>query len=247
MSFPRTVLPETLDELEENDPRARRARRDLRRVNAFMGARAILIRAMQPAADGRPRDRTLRVLELGAGDGSLMLRIAKQVAQSWPAVELTLLDRQSLIDAPTRAAYARLGWSLQTLALDVLDWCSAPAAADPSPPWNVIVTNLFLHHFTALQLPALLSAIGARCALFVACEPRRAAVPLIGSHLMGAIGASALTRHDAVLSVRAGFRAKELSAVWPNAGDEWQLQERRAGLFSHLFCARRQTAAARSA
>lgn len=246
MSFPRTVLPETLDELEENDPRAQRARRDLRRVNAFMGARSILIRAMQMALERRPRDRPLRVLELGAGDGSLMLRIARQVGSSWPAVDLTLLDRQSLIDSPTRAAYAKLGWSLQTLKVDVLEWCSAPEVSS-TPQWDVIVTNLFVHHFTAQQLPALLSGIAVRCRLFVACEPRRAVVPLIGSHLMGAIGASALTRHDAVLSVHAGFRARELSAVWPNAGDQWQLQERRAGLFSHLFCARRKAAAARSA
>ncbi|HEX4023315.1 MAG TPA: class I SAM-dependent methyltransferase [Steroidobacteraceae bacterium] len=231
---------EILDGLAENDPHARRARRDLRRVNRFMGTRSILMRAMQPAAEGH--DRTLRVLELGAGDGSLMLRIAQRMAPSWPAVELTLLDRQSLLETATRAAYAKLGWSLQTLALDVLDWCSAPTSSDPFPQWDVIVTNLFLHHFSAAQLPALLSGIRARCTLFAACEPRRAIVALIGSHLTGAIGASALTRHDAVLSVHAGFRAHELSAVWPDEHREWRLQERRAGLFCHLFRARRLAA-----
>jgi hypothetical protein len=47
-----------------------------------------------------------------------------------------------------------------------------------------------------------------------------------------------VTRHDAVLSVRAGFAGRELSALWPSA-DGWKLEERRAGLFSHLFVAHR--------
>jgi hypothetical protein len=38
--------------------------------------------------------------------------------------------------------------------------------------------------------------------------------------------------------VHAGFRAQELSALWPDQG-AWQLREYRAGLFSHAFLASR--------
>jgi hypothetical protein len=44
--------------------------------------------------------------------------------------------------------------------------------------------------------------------------------------------------HEAVVSARAGFRGKELSALWP-AADQWELDEQGAGLFSHRFIARR--------
>ena len=44
--LPRVLEPETLDHLAPDDPSAQRARRDLRRVNAFMGARGILERAL---------------------------------------------------------------------------------------------------------------------------------------------------------------------------------------------------------
>ena len=40
--LPRVLEPETLDHLAPDDPVAQRSRRDLRRVNAFMGARRIL-------------------------------------------------------------------------------------------------------------------------------------------------------------------------------------------------------------
>jgi hypothetical protein len=103
----------------------------------------------------------------------------------------------------------------------------------------LITTALFLHHFDAGALDLLLAAAAARCDRFFACEPRRSWAALAGSHLVGAIGANAVTREDAVLSVHAGFRDGEISARWPMTGGHWQLRESAAGLFSHCFSARR--------
>ena len=240
MTFPRTVSREILDVLAASDPRATRARRDLQRVNRIMGTRGIIVRGMQPALGRCSRYLPLRVLELGAGDGTLMLCIAQELSRSWPAVHLTLLDRLALLDADTSTAFAHLGWSVQTLSVDVLDWAAAPMPPHLPPRWDVIVTNLFLHHFDDLLLPELMCAIAARCNWFVACEPRRAPISLIGSYLIGAVGASRVTRNDAVLSVHAGFRDAELSIAWPGDHDDWQLQEHAAGLFSHFFRAARR-------
>jgi len=53
------------------------------------------------------------------------------------------------------------------------------------------------------------------------------------------LGAGPVTRQDAVSSVHAGFRARELSSLWPN-GEEWVVHEFSAGLFSHCFLASRK-------
>jgi hypothetical protein len=42
-----------------------------------------------------------------------------------------------------------------------------------------------------------------------------------------------------VISVRAGFHDEDLCRLWP-AEFGWRLQERAAGLFSHLFVAQKQ-------
>lgn len=243
MTFPRTVSPETLDQLAASDARAVRSRRDLQRVNRILGTRGIIIRGLQPVIGRCLRGQPLRVLELGAGDGSLMLSIAKKMSGSWPPVQLTLLDRLTLVGADTIAAFARYGWSVHTLSVDVFDWAAAPLP----PRWDVIVTNLFLHHFDDPLLAKLLSAIAARCNLFVACEPRRAPLALIGSHLIGALGVNRVTREDAVLSVHAGFRSVELSSAWPRDQGDWQLHEHAAGLFSQVFRANRRGVSATGA
>lgn len=241
MILPRIVAAETLDGLAENDPAARRSRRDLQRIHRLMRTRYIMAQALQGIAASRPAGTPLRLLELGAGDGSLMLGVASALGARWPAVEITLLDRQDLVTSSTLQGYARLGWTVSTQVVDVFDWVAnpAPSGCKPSARWDVIVASLFLHHFEGSALATLLAAIESRARRFFACEPRRARLALAGSHLVGVIGANAVTREDAVLSVHAGFRDKELSGLWPGHRSFWTNSEYPAGLFSHCFFAER--------
>jgi len=96
-----------------------------------------------------------------------------------------------------------------------------------------------MHHFSPDELEKLLVGIAARTEVFLCCEPRRSILALTGSHLIGLLGAGAVTRHDAVTSVHAGFRAQELSSIWPDR-ENWAINEYSAGLFSHIFVALRK-------
>ena len=230
----RVLEPETLDHLAPDDPVAQRSRRDLRRVNAFMGARRILARAMARAVGDVPAA-PLRILELGCGDGRLMLEVARHRGDRWPGARLDLLDRQPIVDAATLAAYAAAGWQAKPVIADVMDW-----AADEGERWDVIVANLFLHHFDAESLPCLLSACARRADALAACEPRRSRFALAASHLIFFLGANAVTRNDGVLSVRAGFVGDELAAAWPAANAAWRVDEYDDGLFTHCLVASRK-------
>jgi len=238
MMLPRRVQAELLDGLAATDPAAEHSRRDLQRLHRFMGTRARLVRTLRQL---EPAPRTpLRVLELGAGDGSLLLSVARELAPVWPPVELTLLDRLALVNDATVAEYARYGWTARSSVMDVLDWAQAATGppADATSRWHVVIANLFLHHFDRAELTRVLGAIAASTDELIACEPRRGWRALAGSHLVGVLGANAVTRADAVLSVQAGFRENELSALWPKTAG-WSLQEEASGAFSHCFRATR--------
>ncbi len=126
MQLPRRVQDELLDGLAATDPVAERSRRDLQRVHRFMRTRTPLVRNLRrlTPSPGQP----LRVLELGAGDGTLLLGVARELAPVWPSVELTLLDRQALVDDTTVADYARCGWTARSSVMDVLDWADVTTA-----------------------------------------------------------------------------------------------------------------------
>jgi hypothetical protein len=227
----RRVEEETLDHLPEDDPRAVRSRRDLRRINRIMGNDSI-VESLLSGSLVRPPS---YIAELGAGDGSLVLGLARRRAREWPAVRLTLVDRQDLLSVQTRAAFADLGWSVHAAVMDVFAWLER----EDHPRYDAIIANLFVHHFEADALSRLFRGIARITDCFIACEPRRAQVALLGSHLVGFVGANAVTRRDSVLSVRAGFRDRELSAHWPDERG-WQLTETSARLFSHTFAAVRR-------
>jgi hypothetical protein len=126
-----------------------------------------------------------------------------------------------------------LGWRAKAITADIFDWLRAAANAR----FDAVAANLFLHHFADPDLARLFSALRPIAPVFVAAEPRRTGFAHAASRLLWAVGAGEVTRHDAPASVRAGFRGSELSALWPAGSD--RLDERGAGLFSHIFAATR--------
>jgi len=228
MTRQRVLVPEWLDALAADDPRAIRSRRDLRRINRLMAAQPVLARSLDALLGSA---RGTHLVELGAGDGSLALRLAQRLSRPWPRMTLDLLDLQPCISAATLAGLRATGWEVRVIRADVLDWLAQPSGNDARA---VVFANLFVHHFEGQRLQRLLAGIAARAHGFVCLEPRRSATALFGSRLLGVIGCNDVTRHDAVASVRAGFAGRELSAGWPDA-DAWSLREGAAGLFGHRF------------
>ena len=232
----RNVEPEALDSLPVDDHSARRARLDLRRIHWFMGTRGILIRAMSEILEKIGSDQPLRILEIGAGDGTLMSRVAKDLPAGRSPISFAMLDRQMLVGAATLDLYEALNWEVTVESLDVLQWAQRTIDNGDADRWDIVLANLFMHHFEAEDLEHILRAIRCCSRAFLACEPKRAAVPLAFSHLVGLIGANAVTRKDAVLSVHAGFNGEELSHAWGKSSG-WEVREFSANLFSHCFLA----------
>lgn len=224
----RRVEPEWLDILPPDDPRARRSRRELTRVNALMANAGILARRVRASAGAVPRT----IAELGAGDGQFALRLAHALGKPPAGAVFTLVDRQAVLDPAAARGLAKLGWEARPVQCDALEWLARADEVD------AIVANLFLHHLEAPVLASLLELASRRTRAFAACEPRRSGIAAAGSRLLVLVGCGEVTRHDAAVSVRAGFRGRELSAQWPANGG-WILEERARGLFSHAFSARR--------
>lgn len=223
----RSVEPEWLDILPADDPSAQRSRRDLQRVNAWMRHPQILNRILSRVIRPKP---AFTVIDLGGGDGRLMLRLARDL--DWRDVRLTIVDRQNLITRETREAFAALNWSVETVVTDIRDWLARPS----NDRTDVMIANLVLHHFMDDELTACLQGIAKRARTFVACEPRRAHRAIVGARLLWLIGCNTVSLHDAWTSVRAGFMGVELSQLWPSDSD-YTLQEYAAGLFTHCFLA----------
>lgn len=228
----RTLEPELLDELPPDDPKAMRSRRDLKRLNWWMRNKSILGQVLLPRCKRNPMQ---RLVDLGAGDGTFALGMAEMLIKSQSNLHVVLIDRQPVVRPQTHDRFHALGCTVETISADVFDWLMSGAELKGT----FFTANLFLHHFHEAELCELFYLASKQADVFAACEPRRSNLSLKVAKCIGLIGCNSVTRHDAVVSVRAGFVKRELSELWPTEGN-WILQERGAGVFSHLFVAQRK-------
>lgn len=226
----RTVERELLDELPPDDLDAVHSRGDLRRLNWLMRHGPILCAALSGNLKTIPQ----RIAEIGAGDGSLMLELAAQMHTHWPGVRVILVDRQKVVTEATLKRFCQFNWQAEAVTADAFDWL----ATESNSP-DAILANLFLHHFRDDKLAELFRLAAKRTGLFLACETRRDWPSFAVCRFLGLIGCNSVTKHDALVSMKAGFVGNELSALWPTDGG-WQLMERRAIVFTHLFVAHRK-------
>jgi hypothetical protein len=149
--------------------------------------------------------------------------------------EVTLVDRLDSFGPKIHDRFNSLGWRVRTEIKTASEWLrqSHPGTAD------AIICNLFLHQFQRDELAEMMQSAARSADALIALEPRRSWLPRLSGGLLWIIGCGPVTRHDADISIRAGFYGPELSAIWPDEKN-WNLTERSAGLFSHLFMARRK-------
>jgi hypothetical protein len=202
--MPRTLQPEILDSLPPDDPEAVRSRGDLRVINGVMGNHRWVLGEI--ARLRRPGE---RVLEIGAGTGDLLLALAAGA-----------------------------------VAADGLDLAPAPQGLPAGSAWHqsdvrsfegignypIVVANLFLHHLTEADLRAMGGRIAGSARVVIACEPSRSRVAALLAWGYGmASGFGPVTRHDAQVSIRAGFLGSELPVTLGLEPPAWSVACRETG------------------
>lgn len=208
----RVLEPEIIDEIEADHPWAIRSRRDLRMINFLMGNERWIRRCVRrfPAAAEQG------IVELGAGGG----RLLSSLARLGPATGFDLVSRP-----PGLARQAHWVEGDVHQRLDELRG-------------GVLVASLFLHHLDEHQL----AELGRRAREFrvlVFAEPHRSEDALwMGERILPLVGEA--TRHDMLVSIRAGFREGELP-VWLGLGDNWRVREQSQWRGGHRMLAWRDS------
>lgn len=183
----RTLTPELLDSLDPSDPDARASRRDLVRINHWMGNYRWFESIFCPSSVCRTH-----CLEIGAGGGELAIRIIqKSCCMTYSAVDL----------APKPNNWPEAGFWYQT---DIFTFHGYSTA-------EVLISNLTLHHFNATELAKIGALIrNSSIRKIVANEPSRRSFHKLQLNAGRLIGFNSVTLHDGSVSIEAGFRADEL-------------------------------------
>jgi hypothetical protein len=212
----RACRPELLDSLPPDHPDALHSRRDLRLINRLMRNQAWFERELPPLLRASEA-----VLELGAGTGELGLRLN--------AGGITV-DGLDLWPRPDRWPPGR-AWHRADLRRF--------AGFDRYP---VVIGNLIFHQFSDSELGELGTRLRRSARVIVACEPaRRRLSQIMTAALAPILGINHVTRHDAQVSMTAGFCADELAHLLGLDDGAWRYTGRTTMLGANRMVAVRRT------
>ena len=174
---------------------------DLARVNTVtLAARptlAFLDRALAGAG-------TLRLLDVGFGDGDMLRRIARWAGKRGIAAELVGIDLNPRSEAAARA---------HTPAGLPIAWRTGDYADCAGEGWDVVISSLVAHHMTQAQLVAFLRFMEAEAARgWLVNDLHRHGFAHAGFPLLATLARwHPIVRHDGRLSIARSYRPDE----WP--------------------------------
>lgn len=164
--------------------------------------RGFLERELSPSAV-----RSARVLDLGCGDGDIPLAVTRWANEKGYQVEFVCLDHNTKAVEMVRQAVDRAG--VTTIAAERADAFSYR----PDRDFDYAVGSMFFHHFTADEMSRLIEHLRGfvRKALLIN-DLRRSALNWLVCRAL-TVGIEPEIRHDALLSIRRGFRPADLSQI----------------------------------
>jgi hypothetical protein len=204
----RVTCSELLDEDRATPREIQDSLDDLWRINRWLGGVSSNVQLLEDFLV-RTGVHPLRILDVGAGDSRLAGRLLVELRCRGIYAEFTVLDR--------RLTHLRNGHQLVGAPHPVVaDALALPFAGGS---FNVVMCNLFFHHFSdelAKQLLCQLAAVASEAVLISDLE--RHWLPYLFIRYTRWFTRSPVTRHDAPASVRQAYTRDELTALAAAAG-----------------------------
>lgn len=200
---------EFLDQPDCDPALAAASYRFMETVNCYFGGTRIVRRFLAAETAGRHAGVPFRILDIGSGSCDIPLAVSRWARTHGISLHFTCLETGSHAVDIARAQLARAGDpSVQLLQEDAF-------THQPAEAYDCAVASMCFHHFSNAQILTLLQKLRGfviHSVLINDLRRSRWASPAARPLLAGT-GASAGVRHDALLSIRRGFKLGELSTL----------------------------------
>jgi len=200
----RATEPELLDRRDIDAREVSRSLRFCAMVNRLLGGTKVVRKFLEAELALAPANRLLRVLDIGSGDASIALAVSRWAARRGRNVEFVCLEHNPHAARVARQAVLAANDSrVQVVEGDIL-------THQPDEPYDCAIGSLFFHHLADEEILALLERLRTFVRRSVLVNDlKRCAVCYCGAAAISLLFSPAV-RHDALLSIRRGFRPGKL-------------------------------------
>lgn len=178
---------------------------DLKRVNILLGGVGVTTNGIKELLKHHPKDKKVRIVDLGCGDGELLRQCALWSRKNKFKVELIGIDANPHIlkEAKTRSKmYPEIKYRVLNIFSEEIKTLDV----------DICLCTLFLHHFKNQDIIKILNTLLAQSRIgLVVNDLHRSKLAFQLFKAFSAIFIRTKTaRHDGLVSVARGFRKKDL-------------------------------------
>jgi ubiquinone/menaquinone biosynthesis C-methylase UbiE len=228
----RVRTPELMDDPSVPPEDLEQALAYIRRVNRHLGGAAALLHHLRRWSRQWPRDRPVTLLDIATGSADLPLAAREWAAEAGFDLRVTGIDVH-----PTTLALARAHVATRpdlAAGITLLE-ADARRLMDRFAPgsFDYVHSGLFLHHLPEIEILTVLrimDRLASRGTIWNDLVRSRTALAAI--HIL-TLGRPPIIRHDAIVSVRAGFTRRE--ALDLARRSDWTAPTYRRGFFTQRF------------
>lgn len=205
----RTMTTEFLDQPDCDPALAVASYRFMEMINCHFGGVRVVKNFLAAEAVGRHPDVPLRILDIGSGSCDIPLAVSKWAQTYGIPLRFTCLEMADQAIDIARRQLAEAGDStVQLFQEDAF-------THQPAEPYDYAVSSMCFHHLNDERIVTLLRRLrGFVNHSVLINDLRRSPLASWAARLLlSGTGAPAGVRHDALLSIKRGFKINELSAL----------------------------------
>jgi hypothetical protein len=202
----RATATEFLDRPDCDPALAAASYRFMETVNGRFGGIGVVRRFLAAETARRQAGAPLRILDIGSGSCDIPLAVSRWGRAHGIPLHFTCLEMAGHALDIARGRLARAGDpAVQLLQEDAF-------THQPARPYDCAMASMCFHHFSNAQILTLLERLRGfvRGSVLINDLRRSRLASLAARLLLAAAGAPAGVRHDALLSIRRGFKIREL-------------------------------------
>ena len=203
----RATATEFLDRPDCDPALAAASYRFMETVNGCFGGILMVRRFLATEIQGRHAGAPLRILDIGSGSCDIPLAVSRWARARGIPLHFTCLEKAGHAVDIARGELARAGNpSVQLLQEDAF-------THQPAEPYDCAVASMCFHHFSDAQILTLLRRLhGFVLNSVLINDLRRSRLAYLAARLL-LVTTPAEVRHDALLSIRRGFKISELRSL----------------------------------
>ena len=205
----RATAMEFLDRADCDPALAAASYRFMETVNGHFGGIRVVKRFLAAETVGCHAGNPLRILDIGSGSCDIPLAVSQWAHAHGISLHFTCLEMAGHAVDIARGKIARAGNpAVQLLQEDVF-------THQPAQPYDCAVASMCFHHFSSAQILTLLQRLRGFVASGVLINDLRRSrlASLAARLLLAGTCAPSGVRHDALLSIRRGFKNSELNIL----------------------------------